>query len=260
MNPLIREYSGYVPFNPIEYVWVDFASGPMPTQESADILSAKLRAYPYGLKNTLVNDWPLPFEKTCILLPVTTIAVGEKRERKAVMVTTLERENGRLTFQMWTNADKNRASLRISTTETFDSDDVEAYVSTRYKEMTKREMLDCAKHGRQVLTVALRRIVALAILGDPFAVTARPSYIGSAFLNKKRIKNGKRPFFEWTTVEVKPRVASEPQGGTHASPKPHMRRGHIRRLKSGKIVTIKSMIVNKHKMPDEGFVFHDYKA
>ena len=257
MNPLIREYAALVPFDPIQYVWVDFASGPMPTEESAKALSEKLRAYPYGIKNTLVDDWPLPFEKTCILLPVTTI--GES-SRKGVMVTTLERENGRLTFQMWTNADKNRASLRISTTETFESEGVEAFVSGSYMDMTKRDMTDCAKHGRQVLTVALRRIVALALLGDPYAVTSKPSYIGSAFLNKKRIKKGKRPFFEWTTVAVKPRIASEPQGGTHASPKPHMRRGHIRRLKSGKIITIKSMLINKHKMPDEGFIFHDYKA
>lgn len=258
MNPLIREYATLVPFDPIQYVWVDFASGPMPTEESAKALSEKLRAFPYGIKNTLVDEWPLPFEKTCILLPVTTIGANS---RQGVMVTTLERENGKLTFQMWTNANKNRASLRIATTETFDSDDVEASVSNQYMSMTKRDMADCARHGRQVLTVALRRIVALALIGDPHAVTSRPSYIGSAFLNKKRIKKGKRPFFEWTTVEVKPRAAvQESKGGTHASPKPHMRRGHIRKLKNGKIVTIKSMIVNKHKMPDEGFVFHDYKA
>lgn len=258
MNPLIREYAALVPFDPIQYVWVDFASGPMPTEESAKALSEKLRAFPYGVKNTLVDEWPLPFEKTCMLLPVTTTGGGS---RQGVMVTTLERENGRILFQMWTNADKNHASLRISTTETFDSDDVEAYVSNRYMSMTKRDMTDCAQHGRKVLTVALRRIVALALIGDPHAVTSKPSYIGSAFLNKKRIKKGKRPFFEWTTVEVKPRATvQESKGGTHASPKPHMRRGHIRRLKSGKIVTIKSMIVNKHKMPDEGFVFHDYKA
>jgi hypothetical protein len=39
-----------------------------------------------------------------------------------------------------------------------------------------------------------------------------------------------------------------------------MRRGHVRKLKSGRIVNIKSMIVNKHKMPEQGFMFHDYKV
>lgn len=258
MNPLIREYSSFVPFNPIEYVWIDFASGPMPTDESAKALSEKLRAFPYGVKNTLVDEWPLPFEKTCMLLP---IALKGSNARKGVMVVTLERANGKLVFELWTGAQKDRSSLLIETTSRFYTEDMRARVSPQYAEAVKKSFEECADHGRQVLTVALRRIVALALLGDPHAVTSRPSYIGSAFLNKKRIKKGKRPFFEWTTVEVKPRVTGqEPKGGTHASPKPHMRRGHVRRLKSGKIVAVKPMVINKHKMPDEGFVFHDYKV
>jgi hypothetical protein len=106
--------------------------------------------------------------------------------------------------------------------------------------------------------VAMRRILALAVMGDSNATVARCTT--DAAVNAKRARKGKRPFFEWTTVEIKPSVATEPKGGTHASPKPHMRRGHIRRLKSGKIVTVKNMIVNRHKMPDEGFIFHDYVA
>lgn len=255
MSPLIREYAGYVPFNPIEYVWIDFASGPMPTDESAKALSEKLRAFPYGLKNTTVNDWPLPFEKTCLLLPVITRGATQ---RQGVMIVTLERANGRMIFQLWTNAEKDRGSILITTTNTFESEFVHARVSNRYADSMKKSLAECANHGRQVLTVALRRIVALALLGDSDAVAAKPAFIGSETLNRKRIKKGKRPFFEWTTIEVKPASPSVPQGGTHASPKPHMRRGHVRRLKSGKIVTIKSMIVNKHKMPEEGFVFHDY--
>lgn len=255
MSPLIREYAGYVPFNPVEYVWIDFASGPMPTDESARALSEKLRAFPYGLKNTVVNDWPLPFEKTCLLLPVTTRG---STGRAGVMVVTLERANGRLTFQMWANAEKDKSCILITTTDTFEGESVRAHVSTRYANNMEKSLVQCADHGRQILTVAMRRIVALALLGDAEASVAKPAFIGSEHLNKKRIKKGKRPFFDWTTIEVKPKAASVDLGGTHASPKPHMRRGHVRRLKSGKIVVVKSMIINKHKMPEEGFVFHDY--
>lgn len=256
VSPLIREYSGLVPFNPIEYVWIDFASGPIPTDESAKALSEKLRAFPYGIKNTLVEDWPLPFEKTCILLPVITEGATK---RQGVMVTTLERSNGQMLFQLWTNVERERGSIRISTPGTFGGPEGDMRVSNRYATKLNKTMDQCAQHGGQVLTVAMRRIVALALLGDQHASSARPSYMGSEALNKKRIKKGKRPFFEWTTVEVKPRAAvQDSKGGTHASPKPHMRRGHVRKLKDGRIVTIKNTIINRHKMPDEGFVFHDY--
>ena len=48
----------------------------------------------------------------------------------------------------------------------------------------------------------------------------------------------------------------EAKGGTHASPRQHDRRGHLRRLKSGKNVWVKP-----HKVgdPSKGVVFHDYR-
>lgn len=56
--------------------------------------------------------------------------------------------------------------------------------------------------------------------------------------NEKRVRQGKVPVWETKilTVEV-PRTAGRgvSQGGSHASPKQHLRRGHIRRLPSGNI-------------------------
>jgi len=255
MSPLIREYVGYVPFNPIEYTWIDFASAPMPTNESARALSEKLKSFQYGLKTTTVAEWPLPFEKMCLLLPVTTRG---STVRQGVMVVTLERKNGEMLFQIWANSENNKACILIITTGTFYGPETKARVSPRYAASMNKTLEQCAEHGRDALAVAMRKITAMALIGDSTATAAKPSYIGSKFLNEKRIKKGKRPFFDWTTITVEPRAPSQSLGGTHASPKPHMRRGHVRRLKSGKIVMVKSMIINKHKMPEEGFVFHDY--
>lgn len=255
MSPLIREYVGYVPFNPIEYVWIDFASGPMPTEESAKALSEKLQATAYGLKTTAVEDWPLPFEKTCMLLPVTTRGATT---RQGIMVVTLERKDGCLIFQLWANAEKDKPCIQISTYGVLSGWQSKTQISPRYADSVKKTMKECAEHGQQVLAVTMRRVVAMVLIGDPHAVAAKPAIRGSMFQYKKMRKKNKRPFFDWTTIEVKPNPPAQSLGGTHASPKPHMRRGHVRRLKSGKIVTIKSMIINKHKMPEEGFVFHDY--
>jgi hypothetical protein len=81
--------------------------------------------------------------------------------------------------------------------------------------------------------------------------------------NAQKIARGNRPKFEWVTSVIEPRTTAPAlvlhRGGTHASPKPHERRAHFRRLKSGKSVLVRSTVINKDKMGDRGFVFHDYE-
>jgi hypothetical protein len=66
-------------------------------------------------------------------------------------------------------------------------------------------------------------------------------------LNEKRIRKGKAPFYEtrmlWVDAPGHIVNGQEHQGGTHRSPKQHLRRGHIRRLASGKNVWVNSAIV-----------------
>jgi len=80
--------------------------------------------------------------------------------------------------------------------------------------------------------------------------------IKTTFTNQRKIKEGKMPTYDWTTVVVEAtKPKNEHQGGTHASPRLHDRRGHLRRLKTGKTCWIKA-----HKVGDitKGVVFHDY--
>jgi hypothetical protein len=64
-------------------------------------------------------------------------------------------------------------------------------------------------------------------------------------LNKHRIKAGKFPIKGHHIVILNPLVdnKSADLDGTHASPRPHYRRGHIRRLQNGQKIWIKSCIV-----------------
>lgn len=81
--------------------------------------------------------------------------------------------------------------------------------------------------------------------------------VSQTFTNRRKMAAGKPPTYDWRTVVIEPAAArQEPQGGTHASPRQHDRRGHIRRLRSGKNVWVRA-----HKVGDasKGFVFHDYK-
>lgn len=73
--------------------------------------------------------------------------------------------------------------------------------------------------------------------------------------NKKRIRQGKKPLFEWTTVTIEPRSAkNESLGGTHASPRQHDVRGHWVVRNGNKFWR------RPHKRGDasKGVIFHDY--
>lgn len=260
MSPLIREYAALVPFDPVQYVWIDFASAPMLSQAQSDVITERLRAFPYNF-DTPNSEWPLPFEDMCLLLPFTYSPTLRKRD--GVLVTTLQRKGEQLIFSMWSNADVHgHPSISIRSNKSLETDCRMTVTSTYAKAVGQTEE-ECQNEGIRYFKLTYRRVMAMVLLGLTEGIaTARPT-APKSFINAKRIKKGKRPFFEWTTVVVEPRAVvpdPEPKGGTHASPKPHMRRGHVRRYKSGKVVTIKSMIVNKHKMPEEGFLFHDYRV
>lgn len=80
-----------------------------------------------------------------------------------------------------------------------------------------------------------------------------------SFLNTARAAKGKPPaLFDWHTVEIAPRKPKgEPQGGTHASPRLHDRRGHWRTCKGGKKVWVKACKVGD---ASKGVVFKDYEV
>jgi hypothetical protein len=79
-----------------------------------------------------------------------------------------------------------------------------------------------------------------------------------SFINRKRAAKGKSPVsFDWHTVEIGPKqVKNAPQGGTHASPRLHDRRGHWRNCRTGKQVWVKACKVGD---ASKGVVFKDYR-
>jgi hypothetical protein len=80
--------------------------------------------------------------------------------------------------------------------------------------------------------------------------------VPQTFTNRRKIAQGKIPSYDWRTVVIEPTAPRRDSlGGTHASPRLHDRRGHLRRLKSGKNVWVKPCKVGD---PSKGVVWHDY--
>lgn len=75
-------------------------------------------------------------------------------------------------------------------------------------------------------------------------------------LNARRISRGQVPFYETKILSLKVPLKSTHSlgGGTHSSPRQHLRRGHIRRLSNGNIW------VNSHLVGSHGFISKRYSV
>lgn len=103
------------------------------------------------------------------------------------------------------------------------------------------------------------RIVVATLIRLEQASAGYRATANDSFINRKRKAKGKNAMtFDWTLVEIKPVVVkSDHQGGTHASPRLHDRRGHWRTYKAtGKRVWVKDCKVGDSS---KGMVFKDYK-
>lgn len=91
------------------------------------------------------------------------------------------------------------------------------------------------------------------------ATLAHVPSIKRGLTSDRLIKKGQPPLYDWRTVVIHPiqPVKREHLGGTHASPRQHDRRGHMRRLPCGKQVWVKPCRVGD---ASRGTVFHDYEV
>lgn len=77
-------------------------------------------------------------------------------------------------------------------------------------------------------------------------------------LKKSRVKNGKTPLFTYKTLHIKTEERTKNKhssGGTHATPRVHLRRGHIRKLSESKWTWVSPCVVGD---PVKGTVKKDY--
>lgn len=78
-----------------------------------------------------------------------------------------------------------------------------------------------------------------------------------AALNKKRVANRKPPIYSYKVLVLKAAVARNARlGGTHESPRIHLRRGHIKRRKTGNFWWQPCVVGDRKR----GVVMKDYRA
>lgn len=76
------------------------------------------------------------------------------------------------------------------------------------------------------------------------------------FINAKRITKGKVPFFAYRTLHITGDTTEKTDPtGTHASPRLHLRRGHIRKLPDGRRIWVRATLVGDKS---KGLISKDY--
>lgn len=86
---------------------------------------------------------------------------------------------------------------------------------------------------------------------------SKESQLPAAKLNEKRVAKGRQPFDSYWILDItKDQFESNSLGGTHAGPRLHFRRGHIRRLATGGATWVRHTVVGN---PERGTVDKSYR-
>lgn len=234
MTPLVREWSGIVNSEPNEKIdvtelhWFDITN----------IIDSQFYIDPEEQKEMFLTMRP-PFEKCAAV--GRTYKPGVKMDILLILLHSYEENATFITAHRAVDGQE-----PISSPITI----LQPKNGTIYFDTVNGEKLDDSDKKFIAGCVSVF-FSALKTGGNYYRATVRDGYT-----SRKRVAKGLSPFYDWRTVVIEPQKPSQNLGGTHASPRLHERRGHLRKLKSGKQVWVKSHWVGDGS---KGTVFHDYK-
>jgi len=103
---------------------------------------------------------------------------------------------------------------------------------------------------------ALQYSLTLALFLSTKHAAIKPVEGASEAVNLRRERDGKKPIFEYRVLTLAPAEQIRAAlGGTHASPRLHWRRGHLRTLPTERIVPVKPCLVGA---VEHGCIVKDY--
>lgn len=233
MTPLITKAITFFPELAADYKWFDIA----------DIDHGHV----YTHKETMQNiKNPLPFEKCAV--------AGIDMDGQTYAVLVSQEDNKLLVYGANTLASTN--NMRVQIDPVFRIDPTEERIEDGITVFYADKRFNENKAAQQITNISL--IAIGTFLKNLYEQKINTVYTPVPSKNHaKRIRQGKKPMFDWNTVVIEPPKPATPhQGGTHASPRLHDVRGHWVTRSNGKRFWRKP-----HQRGDAslGIVFHDYK-
>ena len=225
MTPLVTRMAKLV-HNPEDGMWFDMGDNAQ-RPPYGHVPDAEMLSLPYPMCFVACSQ----FDGSALVLRLQTTVTGESMSITGIVVGHGDTWRNAIEPFLVTRTD---AGLQIS--------DIDGGEPTEYSEY------------RTALQHVEDFLLSLRTDQSAYKPTARPSLI-----NSKRAAKGKGPvLFDWHTVAIKPMPAKgDYQGGSHASPRLHDRRGHWRKYPSGKVGWVKNCKVGD---ASRGVVFKDYEV
>ena len=243
MTPLINEFIADIyreaegRLDPTDLMWFD----------ASDVITEKVSV------SSEILETPLPFEYTAFVCQT----VVNPTHKVLIMLSNNPpiKVNGTV-CHAWVKDPRTNATNRLIDFyyRVEDGEVVTTLFETekgnKIVELTDDEINDKDREVNQTTVALIALFLDSLNRGTKYyAPTKRANHV-------KRLRQGKVPMFDWRTVVIEPsKPKREHQGGTHASPRLHDRRGHWRVMKSGKKVWVKNCKVGD---PSRGVIFHDY--
>jgi hypothetical protein len=261
MNPRVAKYASQVGFDAGEYTWFDLSDLPKNYEDEFNEYS---RGIGWDTANFSLSEIPLPAENCAIIF--------ERVDENLQLIFTYNKD---LTITFDKKTEKVPLGSAICAYYSQHPDPIPfAIIYDKINPHTKtclhlREDIQATyKPGEdfQKKSDLMKQVMEKAVL--TLAVVNRKAFVketnvmaytaidNKPFLNQKRRAKDKPPIYDWVTIELKPSTPKrEHQGGTHASPARHERRGHFRKYSSGKVSWVKPTWVGNI---ERGMIVHDY--
>jgi hypothetical protein len=271
MTPAVKYCASLAPFDAAKYKWFDLTEvNNVAYLDAIEMIKRGKKDFPYGY--VAATTFPMPFERVAVVDVFEPIedALRLYREvgvdiKRSTCVYTLERQDNKLTYCVWQKGNLVPGPTIIITCvdgiwePSMEINQTAYNTFLSYNTEKEKETPEDIQNVEAIRYVFYMNRFLNVIYGSDEIKLYTPKASPTTL---RQIAKGKPRAYNWSTVEIKPyrREPAPPQGGTHASPTPHERRGHVRRLKSGKVVTVRSSLVNKHKIPQQGITYHDYKG
>lgn len=262
MTPNILKVMGWFKESS-EFMWFDLGS--MTNERDKEITEVLNDTYaPVMLHTqTLPKDIPMPFEQLGIVINFI-----DKKGRPILTAVTFDRVGNDMQVTFRHPSFKGVRELIFTQVGARSEQGVHDlnYGGEAFAVLTKMAPFkDAADPEAEIVTIYtdLARTVYAALYLDlvnkKIKTTVYQPLPNPA--NAKRMAKGKKPLFEWRVIDVTANHVlpedSQPTGRTHASPRRHMRRGHMRTYKSGKKAWVKQTMVGKIEF---GYIHHSYTA
>lgn len=260
--------------NQNDYTWFDIGMFDPPSMDDVDYNESRAHLPELFRTDQLPEDLPMPFERVGI---VCTVSRSRRRDGPTLIVVTVERtENNTCTLgvvrltngalcQLIHDGNRSKEGDLDFAYHGYDptwGETVLGVQRTINPNLTKEEVTDemhdaHAKYAAHLIRALYWEMMHKLVDKKEPIKAIQPIPNPS---NAKRIAKGKKPLFEWKVIEVsgvQQPPPTAPTGRTHASPRLHKRRGHLRKYKNGKTLWIKEMMVGKIEF---GYIHHSYKA